>query len=60
MQCQHLISTVVHKLASSDTMLENHGDDHGEDAGEEDDGDQDVGVHVVLGHEQVADEPHGH
>ena len=41
-------------------MLENHGDDHREDAGEEDDGDQDVRVHVVLGHEQVADGPHGH
>ena len=51
---------MVNSLASSDAVLENHGDDHREDAGEEDDGDQDVRVHVVLGHEQVADGPHGH
>ena len=47
-------------LTSSDAVLENHGDDHGEDAGEEDDGNQDVGVDVLLGHKKVADEPHGH
>ena len=48
------------RLASPDAVLEDEWDDHGEDAGEEDDGDEDVRVHVLVHHEQVAHEPHRH